>query len=86
MLCNAGFCAGRVQECDDTGLGRSKMYDREQANALMEQVMTSNLREFDRYFFTLHNNQFQGLQLPAYNLPSTFYMTEYRARSCEAVL
>lgn len=75
-----------MQECDDVGLGRSRMYDRDNANALMGQVMSSMQRDFDRYFFAFHNSRFRGLQLPAYKLPSTFYMTEYRNRSCEAVL
>lgn len=75
-----------MQECDDTGLGMSKMYDREKSNELMGQVMSSMQRDFDRYFFAFHNSRFRGLQLPSYKLPSTFYMTEYRVRSCEAVL
>ena len=62
------------------------MYDRETANTLMAEVTSSMQRDFDRYFFAFHGAKFRGLQLPAYKLPSTFYMTEYRVRSCEAVL
>jgi hypothetical protein len=75
-----------VQECDDTGLGKSRLYDPHSTNALMAQVMDGLQQGFDRYFFTFHNARFRGLQLPAYKLPSTFYMSEYRIRSCEAVL
>lgn len=75
-----------MQECDDVGLGRSRMYDQKAASELMSKVMSGIQRDFDRYFFAFHNTKFRGLQLPAYKLPSTFYMTEYRVRSSEAVL
>lgn len=44
------------------------------------------LQDFDRYFFALESTRFRGLQMPAYKLPSTFYMTTYRAQTAEGVV
>lgn len=44
------------------------------------------LQDFDRYFFAMEASRFRGLQMPAYKLPSTFYMTTYRAQTAEGVI
>lgn len=50
----------------------------------MSDVLLDQAREFDRHFFALQATNFCGYQRPAYKLPSTFYMTTYRAQVSES--
>lgn len=75
-----------MQECDDTGLGRSKIVDEAHATLLAAQLLDEQHREFDRHFFACDESRFKGYQRPAYKLPSTFYMSTYRAQVAEATI
>jgi hypothetical protein len=75
-----------VQECDGTGLGRSKIMDEALAAELMGEVLAEQAREFDRHFFAFEATKFRGYQRPAYKLPKTFYMSEYRKQTADATV
>jgi hypothetical protein len=75
-----------VQECDDTGLGRSKIMDEARTAELMGHLLKEQAREFDMHFFKFEAARFRGYQRPAYNLPRTFYMSSYRKQAAEATV
>ena len=75
-----------LQECDDTGLGRSKIVDEAHMTHFAAGQLAEQHREFDRHFFACEASRFKGYQRPAYKLPSTFYMSAYRAQVAEATI
>jgi hypothetical protein len=80
------LAAVMLQECDDTGLGRSKMVDPAHMAGLLREEVARDAQDFERVFFAFEATKFHGAQLPAYKLPATFYMTTYRQQSAEATI